>query len=82
MGGRKEDNCATPDLLDLANNHLESDRKTVKVRHSFYLIFALSVKIIEFLKVTLLERLNKANIRINLFRPDYHLGFVMRSNRG
>ena len=31
QGGRKEDNCATPDLLDLANNHLESDRTTKKV---------------------------------------------------
>ena len=31
MGGRKEDNCATPDLLDLANGHLEADRKTPKV---------------------------------------------------
>jgi len=30
MAGRKEDNCATPDLLDLANGHLESDRKTTK----------------------------------------------------
>ena len=39
MGGRKEDNCATPDLLDLANNHLESDRKTVKVQYSLDLIF-------------------------------------------
>ena len=31
QGGRKEDNCATPDLLDLANDHLESDRTTKKV---------------------------------------------------
>ena len=31
MGGRKENNCATPDLLDLANGHLQEDRETVKV---------------------------------------------------
>ena len=34
QGGRKEDNCATPDLLDLANDHLESDRTTKKVTPS------------------------------------------------
>ena len=31
MGGSKENNCATPDLLDLANDHLMDDRTTVKV---------------------------------------------------
>ena len=32
MGGQKADNCATPDLLDLANGHLLNDRTTPKVR--------------------------------------------------
>ena len=31
MGGQKADNCATPDLLDLANGHLKQDRTTPKV---------------------------------------------------
>ena len=31
MGGSKSDNCATPDLLDLANGHLKEDRKSPKV---------------------------------------------------
>lgn len=30
MGGQKADNCATPDLLDLANGHLLADRTTPK----------------------------------------------------
>jgi len=31
QGGSKGDNCATPDLIDLANDHLQADRKTPKV---------------------------------------------------
>ena len=31
QGGSKADNCATPDLLDLANGHLKADRKSPQV---------------------------------------------------
>ena len=77
QGGRKEDNCATPDLLDLANDHLESDRTTKKVHNPAqyklqYKIFRpdyLSASVMQFVSPTIQvsRNISKKFLKIILF---------------